>query len=205
MTVSEHRFSTVVHEADFLSPDEQFTGINSDWERGPANKEDLSQGINYQAWHLTFAGGIFTVTPQTSGSAFTVVPEPGIDSVGCALAFDDNGHASIAWVDSLGAGHLYWYNSLTSLWEVLRLGTGIISVGLTLDDKRPLEVAVTSILLFYTKASVTPGEYVMYGREQWDRYLIEYTYKDPSLPFIRKCGMNKELRVQLAVGNTPLL
>jgi hypothetical protein len=103
MTVRQHRMSTVPHVGAYLDPDGRTFTINEDWEQGPLALNDSSLGLAYQAWHLTFAAGDFTMTPEDTGPPVVVLS--GIDSVQCSCAFDQNAHVTIAWVDSSDQGH----------------------------------------------------------------------------------------------------
>ena len=186
--------------ADYLDPDGRPDSINEDWEAGPIAVEDTSQGLKIQAWHLTFAAGVFTITPEDTGLPVDVLT--GQDSIQCTFAFDQNGRPTIAWEDSADNAYLYWYDTVQGEFVIYQFEqTPIWGLALTLDDKREMQVGASDIQLWYTLPHPTvSGQYILYCRYQRDRYDTPYERSNPAWPYIHKCGMNEGLRVQLSLS-----
>jgi hypothetical protein len=201
MTVRQHRLSTEPDVSAYLPPDDVDHTLNDDWEKGPIALNDTSGGMANQDWHLTFAAGDFTLTPSDTGSPTVILS--GIDSVQCSFAFDQNGQPAITWIDSSDGGHIWWFDIQTGQPEIFDFQNPVTSVGLCLDDKRPREVGINDMLLWYTIPAAGPDHYSLHNREQRDRFLTDYPMADPVWPFIHKLGMNSELRVQITTSTEP--
>jgi hypothetical protein len=199
MAILQDRLSIEPVPDTFVDPDGRTRAtLNEDWEAGPKAPVDTSEGVKYQAWKLTFAGGTFTITPEDFGSPVAVLE--GQDSVQCCLAFDQNARPTLAWIDSLGVGYLYWYDTSIADFTITDWGS-VGSIALYLDDKRPIEIGIgaSDILFWYTVYEV--DHWVLYHRKQRDRYTVPHEMKDPSLQYIFKSGMHKGLRGQLEVAS----
>lgn len=203
MTVWAHRLSSSVRSGSYLSPDERSRDLDEDYEQGPIALNDISQGMDYQAWHLTWDSGTgnFTVTPETTGSPVVVLNAPSVTQ--CSLAFDQNGHVHIAYTSALYP-YLYWYDSVLGSWATLAMPFGITTPTVCLDDKRPRQIDVNDILLFYTKPNMAGDAYDLYYREQRDRFGIEYLLAYDFPPYIYNLGMNDVLRVQIGASEVIL-
>ena len=199
MSIPQNRLSDEPVPAPYIPPDDLVHALNEDWERGPIAVNDSSGGMANQDWKLTFSGGVFTVTPQTTGSPTDYLS--GIDSIQCSFCFDQNAQPNIAWIDSSNIGHLYWYDTQNAMFDTLDLVTPVFGIALTLDDKRPREVRINDILLFYTIAS--GGGHALQHRRQRDRYTDIYPLADPVWPYIHKLGMHEALRVQISLSTAP--
>ena len=204
MSIPQNRLSDEPIVSAYLPPDDITHGLNEDWEKGPIALNDSSGGMNNQDWHLTFAAGQFTVTPSDTGPPVPIVTgsEP-LDSVQCSFAFDQNGQPVIAWIDSSDGGHLYWFDPQEAELTITDFQNPVTSVALCLDDKRPREVRINDILLFYTIPAAGLDHYSLHHRRQRDRYTDDYPLADPVWPYIHKLGMNSELRVQITTSTEP--
>ena len=199
MTVRQHRLSNPPYPSDYVYPADKEYPLNEDWEGGPSALLNTDEGINYQAWHLTFAAGQFTVTPEDTGPPVVVLS--GVTSIQCSLAFDQNAHVTIAWVDQFDQGHLYWYDTVFGDWIITDFQAPVGDVAITLDDKRKLQTGASDILLWYT---IPDGSnYTLWLREQRTRFVDAYLQNDgnPVWPYFKKCGMADELRVELSMTN----
>jgi hypothetical protein len=204
MTVRQHRLSTEPSVGAYLSPDDIDHTLNEDWEKGPIGIGDTSGGMNNQDWHLTFAGGEFTITPSDTGAPVVIVTgEEPLDSVQCSFCFDQNGRATIVWIDSNDSGHLYWFDIFEGDFVTFDFQNPVTSVALCLDDKRARQVGINDMLLWYTIPAAGPDHYALYNREQRDRFEDIYPMFDPVWPYIHKLGMNDELRVQITTSTVP--
>ena len=145
--------------------------------------------------------GTFTITPETVGDPVIVLS--GVtSSQQCTLAFDQNGRPTIAWEDLNQQGYLYWYDTVAAQFVTTAFQQPVTGIALTLDDKRIRQSGANDILLFYTQPN-QDGTYTLYHRRQRDRYGVTYELKTPSWPYIHKCGMHEELRVQLTLSTDP--
>ena len=203
MSIRQDRLSDIPYPEEYETPDERSRATALlDYEKGPIALNDSSAGMQYQDWALEFNSGNFTVTAETSGYSGIVLS--GQDAIQCSLCFDQNAHVMLAWVDSSYNGNIYWFDIFTGQFEILIFETPVTSVALTLDDKRPREVGVNDMLLWYTLPTIVAGEYDLYHRLQRDRFLTAYPMKSATYPYIKKCGMNHGLRVQLTLGTVNL-
>lgn len=198
--IPEDRMSTQVIQANWIPPDERNRDLDQDYEAGPIALNDTSQGLSYQPWELTwdFATGDFTVTPETTGSpVIGVTNAPAVTQ--CSLAFDQNGHVTIAYTSNNQA-YLYWYDTDAAGWVTTPLAFGTITPTLTLDDKRTTQTNASDILLWYTLEQ-EDGTYNLYKREQRERFLTPQLMATGVPPYIYKCGMHVGYRVQLGLSN----
>jgi hypothetical protein len=205
MTILQDRLSDTPIPAAYLAPDDLARSVTTDWEKGPVGISDTSGGMNNQDWKLEFAAGQFTVIPQTTGAPVIVLTgnEP-LDSIQCTFCFDQNARPMFAWVDSTGAGKLYFYSTLLANFVTITFEDPVTSVALSLDDKREKQIAANDVLLWYTVPSITPGEYVLYHRKQRDRFIGPGPYEmaNPApLAYLIKSGMHEELRGQVTLSN----
>lgn len=197
MAIPDNRLSTDPFAADYVDPDGRVTNINEDWEAGPIAIGDTTEGRKYQAWHLTFDSGDFTITPEDTGAP--VVLLSGEDSVQCSFTFDQNGRPSLTWIDSAGNGYAYWYDTAgAGDYAKTIFQTPTTSVAMTMDDKRTNQIQSCDMILFYTYEEA--GRHLLFCRYQRDRFDTPYPLKDPAWPYLHKCGMNVGLRVQLSMS-----
>lgn len=199
MAIIQNRLSTEPVIAPYIDPNGRTFTLNQDWEGGPIAVEDTSEGQNYQPWFLSYAANAFTITPETTGAP-VVVATGSVTSVQCSFCFDQNARPTIAWIDDLNQAHLYWYDTLAADYQILDFEETIYGVAVTMDDKRPKQIAANDILLWYTVDSPTPGQYALYHRLQRDRFDNAYFMIDPAWPYIYKNGMNEGLRVQISLS-----
>lgn len=202
MSIIEHRLSTALAQADFLPPDERSrASLIEDYEKGPVALNDTSEGIDYQVWALAWQAGSgdFIVTPETVGTPVTVLNAANVSQ--CSLCFDQNGHINIAYVAS-GQAYLYWYDTVLGTWTTDALDASVISVMLTMDDKRPTQTSANDMILWYTR-DMGGSQYDLFTREQRDRFDTEYPMKANVNPYIIKCGMHEGLRLQVGLRAFP--
>lgn len=203
MAIPEDRMSTTVVETPWVSPDDRTRDLTEDYEQGPVALNDTSEGLDYQAWHLTYniAGSELVVTPETVGSPSTVLSGlPTLDQ--CSLAFDQNGHVTISYSVLGGASYLYWYDTVAGDWVTTVLPSAVFCPTLTLDDKRNFASSYNDILLWWTEQQ--PDEsYKLYRAQQRDRFdpLVPKEMATGVYPYIYKLGMNSGLRIQLGLSD----
>ena len=196
MSIPQNRLSDEPDPSPYLPPDDIDHTLNDDWERGPIALNDSSGGMAYQDWHLTYAAGDFTLTPSDVGAPSVVLT--GQDSAQCSFCFDQNAQPAIVWIDSFNGGHLWWFDIQTGQPEVLDFQNPVTSVALSLDDKRPRQVRVNDMLLWYTIPDGT-GLFALWHRRQRDRFTDPFPMQDPVWPYIHKLGMASKLRGQITL------
>lgn len=204
MAIINNKLSTQALSGDWLSPDDRSRSLDEDYEAGPIALNDVSSGLSYQPWHLTYDDGTgdFTVTPETTGSPVVVLNVLLVTQ--CSFAFDQNGHVNIAYISN-GQAFLYWFDTDVANWVTTQLEFGVFSPTLCLDDKRTTQSNSSDILMFYTKEDlVIPETYNLYYRQQRDRFTIERELLAAAPKFIYKLGMHNALRVQLGLGATTI-
>jgi len=202
MASVEDRMSTIPAPSAYLQPDGNQRILSEDWERGPLALEDITAGLFYQDWKLTwdFNTGDFTVTPQSYGFASKVLfGVPGVTQ--CSLAFDKTGHVNIAYTSN-GMPYLYWYDTVAAGWLTTALPGAVNCPTLTLDDKRKMESANNDIILWWTEDQ-GGGSYTLYRALQRDRFdpLVPKLMQSGLPKNIFKCGMHDGLRIQLSLSN----
>jgi len=199
MAIIQNRLSTEPFVAPYIDPNGRSYTLNEDWEGGPIAIEDTSEGQNYQPWFLSYAANAFTITPEITGGP-VVVPTGPVTSIQCSFCFDQNARPTIAWVDELDVGHLYWYDTIAADYVVYDFESPVYGIAVTMDDKRRKQIAANDILLWYTVPAATAGQYILYHRRQRDRFDDPYLMINPSWPYIYKVGMNEGLRVQISLS-----
>jgi hypothetical protein len=204
MAIPQGQLSSVLVDGTFLSPEGGVFQPLSDIESGPIDVEDTSQGLDYQDWIMTWAGGTFTLTPQTVGAPST--PLTGISNVArFTFTFDQNGRVYIAWETTTpGQSSFWWYDTLAAAKVTTDLtalyGGNVYSPRCHLDDRRQMQFANNDILLFYTMDSATTG-YEMFMGIQRERFQIQNSLADEILyKNIHRCGMHDGLRIKLTLG-----
>jgi hypothetical protein len=202
MTVPQNKLSDPFVTTDYMYPDDQpRTTLNEDWENGPLAVLDTSEGAQYQAWKITYEGGDFILTPQTTGPP--VIALEGIDSIQCSFCFDQNANYTITWESADNQGHLYWYDTAEAQYVTTDFATPIWGLALTLDDKRRLQTGESDMVLWYTLPGPVPGQYILYSREQRTRFETAHEMQNPAWPYIHKCGMQEGMRVGLDLSTEP--
>ena len=148
MAIPQGRLSTTLVEGNFLAPDNLEKGGLTDYEMGPIDINDTTQGLLYQVWTATW-------DPNTAN--FGVVSDDGkvyssihnaVDVTHVSFCFDQNGRPTLAYV-SESIPYLYWYDTQQSETTITPLDYTIRTPFLTLDDKRATQSQSNDILLFY--------------------------------------------------------
>jgi hypothetical protein len=199
MAIIDDRLSSQIVAAPFIPPDDRFRLLNEDYEVGPIAVEDMSEGSRYQNWKLTFAGGTFTITPETTGAPVTVLT--GQTSQHCSFAFDKNGHVYLFWKDDADLCKFYWYDSAAED-NVITDYPDAFHGMVYLDDKREMQSGTSDVLLVYTKPDGLTFNLV--HRRQRDRFLTEFPLATNTFPYVRQAGMHTELRGQYFMSSNPL-
>ena len=199
MAILQNRMSTVSVPGAYLFPDNIGGNLLTSHEAGPIARSDPSGGQKYQEWILSWnnGSGDFTLTPQTIGDPVVVLNAANVTQLG--LAFDQNGRETICY-NTATNGYLYWWDSSVPGFVTTDFGTDIVSMGLTLDDKRPRETQVNDIILWYTKVGAV--DYDLFNRIQRERYENETLMAEEIYRYITQVGMNDGTRVQITTNET---
>lgn len=162
-----------------------------DYEDGGVALNDPSQGLLYQVWRGRLLNG--EVVLDAPSVAETVVYANSAMTE-MSFTFDQNMRPVVALVAD-DVAYLYWYDSTLPGQTTTEIGAGVITPKVILDDKRPLGLANSDVVLAYIRAGY------LRTRIQRDRFLIEYTHdtvgEDAQLI---KVGFNSQLRLQFIIG-----
>lgn len=196
MGMWEDRLSTEVVDGVYIAPEtEGRAGYLYDNEAGPIASGDTSGGMNNQEWILTYNDPNFTLTPQTTGAPIAAdITVVGAEQV--TFCFDQNARPTIAYVKG-GSGFLYWYDSDPARFVTTEY-VGIVSLMLSLDDKREMQNNVNDILFWYTMED-SPDVHYLYHRKQRERFLTPYEMAQGCFPYFNGAAMHKGLRGKIAL------
>lgn len=197
MAILEDRLSITVVDAPYIPPEETYRsqGFLRDIEAGPIAILDTSGGMNYQSWILTYVDPVITLTPQTAGVPVVADISPA-NATQLSFCFDQNARATIAYRVGTDV-YLYWYDSDGAAFVTTQY-PNYISMMLSLDDKREMEVSVNDILFWYTR-EMSPGVYNLYHRKQRDRFEVEHLMEAGTFPYFNAVGMHTGLRGKIAL------
>lgn len=182
----------------FLYPD-NFTDSTElvDYEYGGIASQDPSEGFLYQIWKGWVDGSFIYIQPyDESAPPLNIITESGV--VEFSFSFDQNMRWVAATRKNDNTVNLHWYDSSVEAY-VITPYTGIVSIKLTHDDKRAVQVTGGSSDVIFT--------YIRNSSVRWriqrDRYLTEYTHTGFSIPSnyrITNFGMNSKNRLQWRLG-----
>jgi hypothetical protein len=198
MAIIQNRMSKVPVPDDYFPPDDIAHGLLQVIEAGPVAVGDSSGGQTFQDWILTWDNGTgdFTITPQTSGSPVVVTNAAGVIQLG--LAFDQNGQPSVCY-NTATNGFLYWFDSSEPGFVTTDFGSSVLSLSLTLDDKRDRQTQVNDVILWYTK--VGASDHDLFNRIQRERYTEETLMATGVLGTIVQVGMHVSWRLQVSTSD----
>src|SRR5574337_762641 len=147
-----------------LPPRDRLKIPTVDYEYGPVNISDPTQGSMVKTWTGTYENGwvVYSAADVTKQNIFQVA---NLNEL--SITFDQNARPTFGFCDDLGA-HLYWFDTLTNQYEVLDVGTKAYNPRVMLDDKRHLNVTESDVLFFY----ILNGN--LYGRYQRERFQTEH-------------------------------
>jgi hypothetical protein len=202
MAIPEGRMSTTVVKGNYLTPEDRRFYALSSAERGPIAIEDISAGLLYQNWTVTWDANthVLEAYPETTQVPVSLITVE--DLVSVTFTFDQNGRISFTWTTGTSS-FMYWYDSQIADTVITDLGAAALTPALLLDDKRKMESAASDMLLWYCKAD-GGGTYDLYMLLQRERFTIEYLMlSGMEFGYIHNIGMTDELRIQLTIKNSP--
>lgn len=195
MALPNDALSVVPVPSALLTPDDRLRSsllpatLLTDYEQGGIGLSDSSQGLRVQSWMAYLDGNTIYCVPEAGGTPTAILTDTGITEL--SLGFTQSMDVVLAYVAS-GVTKLYWYDSSIP-GQTTTIFAGTTSPFLSLDDKRPEEVAASDVLFFYVRNGV------LYYREQRERYQTERSLA--TLPVgvsrIVNAGMGRNLRVQI--------
>lgn len=177
-----------------LAPDNIGSSLLVDYERGGVAIGDASLGLDLQGWQCKYnpSTGAVLINPVGAADALYVTI-PGASEM--AFAFDQSMRPVLAYMVE-AVGKLRWFDTVAGAFVVTDF-PGIRSPRLSLDDKRPAQLANSDVIFAYIKAN---GD--LCYRQQRDRYLIErvlHTGVDPSNRLIA-VGMANNYRLHFEIA-----
>lgn len=193
MAMPENILSEDPVAATMLDPDGRGRStLLVDYELGGAGVGDPSQGLQVQVWEARVSAGVIQTRPDGVGAWTDITSDTDITEI--ALAFDQNMRPTVAYVAG-GVAKMYWYDAVAAAY-VTSTFTGATSPVVTMDDKRPMQIGLNDVLLFYLKAGR-----IMHRRQR-DRYTIEYDLGavPTGMTRIVRWGRTVANRVQLEFG-----
>jgi len=191
VSLPDNTLSEITVEGVLLTPDIDGRSPNKlvDYELGGVALNDASQGIDVKIWRATYSGGSVKFSPSPFVSETSVITVAGITEL--SIAFDQNMRPTVAYRAG-GECRLYWYDSLIESPTTTVFNPTALSPFLTMDDKRYSADERNDILFFYIQDGV------LCYRQQRDRFGVERELTTvPGGYYIKKCGMNNGLRLQL--------
>lgn len=160
--IPEDRLSTTYVKSIIAGAKKLTVNDLIDYEDGGIGLNDPSAGLLYQIWTCRTDGTHITVeAPNTAATTIYT----GTDISLVSLTFDQNMNPAIAFIEE-DVAKFRWYDSSIEGYVVSAVGGGFPRI--FLDDKRPIFISDSDIILAYTKNAN------LYFRMQRDRYLIEY-------------------------------
>jgi len=162
----ENRLSSEVNAGNFLSAGLQNSSRTVDYEDGPIDLDDSSEGLFYQIWKARIVGNdAFLSAPNFEEVLFL----SGIALTDISIAFNQNGRLHYAYVDQ-NELKLNWYDSISGSFTTTNFGNNFRNPKLTMDDKRPESSGQSDIILAYLRNS----DNALCHRRQRDRFQTEY-------------------------------
>jgi hypothetical protein len=181
------RLSSTPVPAEFLEPDDIETPSSLvDYELGGVALNDPSQGLKVRNWRLRLVGNDVRINADGVPEE-TLFTRSGITEL--SLTFDQNMRPYVAFVQN-GQAILRWYDTLAQQQIFLDLDPATVTPRVCLDDKRPLQVGGSDVILAYVRDDN------LYFRAQRDRFEIEYLLQTAVGGKLIRVGMNQKLRLQ---------
>lgn len=187
--------SSVPLPSKILDPDFRVSSPLVDWESGGVAIGDASQGHFVKNWRC-YMDGVRVMVQADADEPVALFSAGGISEL--SLAFDQAMHDCVAYTQA-GVARLRWYDTLVGE-HVITEFAGARNMRVTLDDKRPLQIDKSDIIVAYLRGNA------LYVRQQRERFATEYLVRDDLYPHavLRNIGMNLKWRLQfdLALDST---
>lgn len=192
--IPENRLSSYPVPAPFLGPDRFPFTDTVDYELGPVQFQDPTQGLEFQTWRTRLVGDSVYVTSPTTPETL-LFSKRGITRV--SLAFDQNARYLIAYLLNGTDLWLYWYDPTLQQFTHSFIMSGVRDVCITMPDKREFQLDSSDIGMFYTR------EDGLYARWQNERFLQEQVLATGIGGRLLRVGMNAHFRLQFIFQALP--
>lgn len=193
MALPEDTYSSLAVSSLFLPPDDLGGGsLITDYEQGGVALNDPSLGLRVKTWRAWFDKNDGWVYLQAGNDTpIQFLQDSTITEL--SLAFDQNMNVTLAYMAN-GVCKLRWYDTLISAYTTTTFA-GARSPRVALDDKRPVLLGSSDVILAYIRAGT------LYYLQQRDRYTVEYELRTdiPDSQRLRNIGMNRNLRMQFEI------
>lgn len=191
MALPGNQLSSSTSNAPFEFPRDVWKVATNDFEMGADALADPSAGFASKMWTARINDAATQILLSAPGVSETVqITDTDITEV--SLTFDQQMRPFIAYVAN-GAAKYRWFDPLIPGFTTTTMVAGVTNPRCCLDDKRPLGLPNSDIILAYMRADS------LRMRMQRDRYAIEYTLTSvPGFELVQ-IGMNRGGRFQFQV------
>ncbi len=180
--------SSQVISGSILPPRDKPKDLLVDYDMGPVNISDPTQGMSVKVWTGYMDNGWVTYKAEDV-IPYHVYQVPTLSEL--SITFDQNGRPCFGFSDDSGA-NIYWFDTLTNQYEVLNVGKTAYNPRVMLDDKRQFNIGNNDILFFY----ILNG--FLCVRYQRERFLTEHQLTTVNVSTVLdNVGMNNKLRLQI--------
>lgn len=190
--IPDNALSTFPVVAGFVERVSRRTLPLVDYEVGGVALGDASQGLLVREWRVQVLGPD-VVIDYDGGAQQVMFSRPNITEV--ALAFDQNMRPYIAFVQD-GTAWLWWFDTVPGA-MVFSSFVGAVTPRLATDEKRPLQLANSDVILAYVRAGG------LYFRMQRERFQTEHLLASGVNATLVAIGMNRSNRLQFRLRPTP--
>lgn len=190
----DYTISSIAVSSDLIGGRGKGVSNLIDYETGPIQIQDTSEGLNYQEWYgQVCLDGIYIGSATQLPIKYIDLP----DITSFSFTFIQNGDLTICYIRH-NITYLWWYDSLVEDKVTTDFGSNLKTPKVSLDDKRTKSSSINDVIFAYIK---TEG---LYYRLQRDRYATEYFVAlNPDIEnfewHLDKIGMNTKLRFQFNI------
>jgi hypothetical protein len=162
-----------------------------DYELGGTALSDPSDGLQVKTWTAFMDGNDVRIQAEDV-AATTLLTLAGVTEI--SLAFDQEMRPAIAYVQN-GVAKLWWYDPAGPGYATLTFADAI-SPRITLDEKRPILINDSDIILAYVKDNN------LYFRAQRDSFAVEYLLKEDINGTLVTINMTDNFRLKFKLRMT---
>lgn len=192
MAFPDNRLSSPSVPGAFIgSGAEALSSRTFDYEDGPIELSNPTQGLDVQQWRAFLENGEVWLEADNYPKTLLITPEKAITDI--SIAFNQNGDIFYTWVDG-GIAKFYWYDTLEGQYKTTILPAGTVTPKVTLDDKRASQSGRSDVILSYINSS---GELCF--SMQRERFSITRVLDPGPFLSIERMYMNDVNRLQWSV------
>jgi hypothetical protein len=163
-----------------------------DYELGGTALSDPSDGLQVKTWTAFMDGNDVRIQAEDV-AATTLLTLAGVTEI--SLAFDQEMRPAIAYVQN-GVAKLWWYDPAVVGYDTITFGADMLTPRLTLDEKRPVLIDDSDIILAYIKDNN------LYFRAQRDSFLVEYLLREEINASLVSIAMSDNFRLKFKLRMT---